>query len=752
MEAVDQEKLAPSISMVPVQLRSVKKEAYRPQMVTVGPYHHGNSVLLGMEKHKRHYMQTLLGRVQNPEDILDDCYMAIKNLNQRVRECYADNMHFGAAGLGAILLVDGCFILELFHRHIIQQHTSNSSDPNADNVWMVPTLRHDLELLENQIPFFILVELYKIFQKHLHIFSEYSLPSLALSFFHPNVNVNQEGMSMEPNHLLDLLHKSLLPTPSNDSSGSETRGFDLCASELLEAGIQFEKISESHLLDIKFDSGNGVIKIPPLSIHKTELLLRNLIALEHCGFHNSCKTLHISSYALMMRSLIRSLADVELLEEKGIISSNSVGGESILCLIDDICKNVDIKDFYFGELCKEVNAYCNSRTCRMPKEMEADWLLPLKEKLGLLGPTLPTPSISKVPKKLRKVDKEAYSPQMVSIGPYHHGNLDLLGMEEHKMQYMRNLLHRGENDSVETLDDCGKAIKNLDFRVRECYADKIRFESFDATKLGEILLVDGCFIIELFYKYVIQQDTNLNDPIANNAWMVSALQHDLVLLENQIPFFILVELYNIFHRCLNISPEHSLTSLTVSFLNLKLNVRREGMSTEPNHLLDLLHKCLLPTSGSDSSGSPPSNDSSGSKTRGFHLCASKLSKAGIQFKKNESHLLDIKFDGGKGVIKIPPFSVGATKSLLRNLIALEQCGFSNSCKTFHISSYALMMRSLIRSSADVQLLEEKGIITSDLEGSESVLGLINDNCKNVYIKHFYFRKLCKEVNAYIKPR
>ncbi|KAJ9694946.1 hypothetical protein PVL29_010433 [Vitis rotundifolia] len=353
MEADDQEKLAPSISIVPIQLRSVKKEAYRPQKFTVGPYHHGNSVLMGMEKHKRHCMQTLLGRVQNPEDTLDDCYTAIKNLNQRVRECYAGNIHFSAAKLGAILLVDGCFILELFHRHIIQQHTSNSSDPNADNA-----LPHDLELLENQIPFFILVELYKIFQKHLHTFSEYSLISLALSFFHPNVNVNQEGMSMEPNHLLDLLHKSLLPTPSNDSSGSETRGFDLCASELLQAGIQFEKISESHLLDIKFDSGNGVIKIPPLSIQETELLLRNLIALEHCG---SCKTLHISSYALMMRSLIRSLADVKLLEEKGIISSNSEGGGKILSLVNDICKNVDIKDFYFGELCKEVNAYCKSR-------------------------------------------------------------------------------------------------------------------------------------------------------------------------------------------------------------------------------------------------------------------------------------------------------------------------------------------------------------------------------------------------------
>ena len=57
-----------------------------------------------------------------------------------------------------------------------------------------------------------------------------------------------------------------------------------------------------------------------------------------------------------MRSLICSLADVELLEEKGIITTDLERGGNVLALLQVICKNVDIKNFYFGEPCKEVNA------------------------------------------------------------------------------------------------------------------------------------------------------------------------------------------------------------------------------------------------------------------------------------------------------------------------------------------------------------------------------------------------------------
>jgi hypothetical protein len=43
--------------------------------------------------------------------------------------------------------------------------------------------------------------------------------------------------------------------------------------------------------------------------------------------------------------------------------------------------------------------------------------------------------IYRVPNKLRQVNKEAYTPKLVSIGPFHHGLEELKGMEKQKLIY-----------------------------------------------------------------------------------------------------------------------------------------------------------------------------------------------------------------------------------------------------------------------------------------------------------------------------
>ncbi|RVW44533.1 hypothetical protein CK203_083075 [Vitis vinifera] len=319
--------------------------------------------------------------------------------------------------------------------------------------------------------------------------------------------------------------------------------------------------------------------------------------------------------------------------------------------------------------------------------MATDRLLPLKRTLGLVESTSSISRISKVPNELRRLKKEAYSPQIVSIGPYHHGKGNLPDMEKHKLQYVLHLLHR-TTTPVETLDDCGQAIQNLVQRVRGCYAEDIR-RSVE-NKLLQILVVDGCFIFEMFYRRAFPPETNLNDP--------------LPIMLGWSP------------ERLNIPPEHSLTSLALSFFHLEMDDMQKGMSTEPNHLLDLLHKVWLPRSDMGQSGS---------ETR--------------------------EFDPNDGVIKIPPLSIDAAESLLRNFIALEQCDIST--RTFHISSYALMMRSLIRSSVDVKLLQQKGIIISDLELGGSDWIAIDGVCKNVvFSERFFFNKLCTDVREYRASR
>ena len=367
-------------------------------------------------------------------------------------------------------------------------------------------------------------------------------------------------------------------------------------------------------------------------------------------------------------------------------------------------------------------------------------MLPVKVKLGILRERSMNLSIYKVPNKLRNVNDEAYSPRIVSIGPFHQGKRDLVAMEEHKWRYMLALVHRTSN-AEKSLDECGQAIIDLEEQARGCYAENI---TFNKNELAEILLVDGCFILELFLRRSLGKIVDKSDPIFNNAWMIPALQHDLALLENQIPFLVLQKLFElIVLPFVPITPPRSFTALALSFFHADFIDSNEtmirGKSIQSRrHLLDLLHKFYLPTS--------PLANPKGKDNWGFRHCATKLVEAGIQFQKSSGRLLDVRYSNG--VITIPPLSVHTTtESLLRNLIALEQCSFGSN---HHITSYAFLINGLIRSSADIELLERRGIIINNLGRGKEVLPIINNIIKEVVLKDFCFSKLCEEVNAYRK--
>ncbi|KAK9292564.1 hypothetical protein L1049_020538 [Liquidambar formosana] len=399
-----------------------------------------------------------------------------------------------------------------------------------------------------------------------------------------------------------------------------------------------------------------------------------------------------------------------------------------------------------------------------------DWTNRVTETLGVVKRTSVYTCIHEVPNELRKVNKSAYRPRIVSIGPLHEGEHSQ--MDEHKWRYTLHLLQRRRGQ--DKIPDICKAIFDLEPQARGSYAKTIKFNAFE---LAEILLVDGCFIIELFLRFSSMPFYKHNsDLIFRNAWMVPALRHDLQLLENQIPFFVLEQLLEICVPC-NLSHGSSLIrsdniiDLALLFFQLNMNqeVARGIHSKDVMHMLDLLHKYYLPPSPS---GAPKDRQVRGfdlptpyqrAPTRGFYLptshswdpkdkethgfkkCATKLLEAGIEIKKGtEDHLLDIRF--GNGVVMIPPFFIQeTTESLLRNFIAYEQCNLGSS---HHITSYAILVKSLIHSSLDVELLEKKGIIINELGGVEQVLNLFNNISREVALKDFYFGELCKDVNAH----
>ncbi|XP_052732496.1 uncharacterized protein LOC128196281 [Vigna angularis] len=57
--------------------------------------------------------------------------------------------------------------------------------------------------------------------------------------------------------------------------------------------------------------------------------------------------------------------------------------------------------------------------------------------------------IYRVPLLIRQLNQKAYTPKVVSIGPYHHNTHRLRNMERHKVMYCKSFLQR-TNTNMET--------------------------------------------------------------------------------------------------------------------------------------------------------------------------------------------------------------------------------------------------------------------------------------------------------------
>ncbi|KAL6008823.1 hypothetical protein ACLOJK_022049 [Asimina triloba] len=197
------------------------------------------------------------------------------------------------------------------------------------------------------------------------------------------------------------------------------------------------------------------------------------------------------------------------------------------------------------------------------------------------------PTIYRVPKVLRQANEKCYQPQLFSIGPYHHGSKELKPMEEVKFEHLQTLLAR--NTKLK-LNDYVREIRALEAQARDCYADKIGLESKEFVGM---MVLDGCFLVEMFIRICVTKSQY-------ELWVPYFVSHDMLLLENQLPFCILNRVF-----CL-VAPDQEATSMKdlvlYCFTLIPLVPLNDGAenkaSNSYHHLLDLLHHhCLpLPTS------------------------------------------------------------------------------------------------------------------------------------------------------------
>ncbi|KAL5697999.1 hypothetical protein ACHQM5_029089 [Ranunculus cassubicifolius] len=363
----------------------------------------------------------------------------------------------------------------------------------------------------------------------------------------------------------------------------------------------------------------------------------------------------------------------------------------------------------------------------------------LKEELQSLPPWPTECCIYKVPVNLRSINESAYTPKVVSIGPLHHGATKLQPMETHKRRYLNLFLNQNSNISLE---DLVQVVRELEARARNCYEEEFT-RHLNRDQFVEIMLLDSCFILTFFHLWSGVYTRDQHDPMFSVRSFLSNVYKDMLLLENQLPFFVLEQLYQF--TISSADPQAFLKTSTFLYMGnyIQMNQFRHLSSLENHqvkHFVDLMLKCNLP--------SQTNLNLTNNNTNFIELpCASDLHKFGIKFRKGvNNNFLDIKFTNA--VLEIPFFNVeDNTEQKFRNLIAMEQCHGSSD---FHITDYTALMDSLIDTPDDVALLRSCGIIHNYLGSDEDVCRLFNNITKGVYRNRQdsnYFG-IIKDVNAH----
>ncbi|EXC31343.1 hypothetical protein L484_017623 [Morus notabilis] len=378
----------------------------------------------------------------------------------------------------------------------------------------------------------------------------------------------------------------------------------------------------------------------------------------------------------------------------------------------------------------------------------------------------PLCSIFKIPTILLRHNQNAYAPNAFSFGPFHHNKENLKPTERIKARYLRDLISRlidsdpnnpnPNMDPVQTrtlmIKTLTEAINKKRKEARQYYAGPIGMEE---DKFVEVLVLDGCFIVELLRKKAYEglrdrENGQERDPIFSMSCLLQYLWHDLLLLENQIPWMVLDILYGL--TTTPIDDEKPLVQLVIEFFGNIFSTSPppiEPLLSSPHpgkHILDLLRNSLVLNS------SIIHQNKTNSDTISCELepmrSATSLEESGIKFKMCASKsILDIKFHEKQGVLEIPTlFIQETTETVFRNLISLEQC-----CPNYDpiITSYAVLLDNLINSKDDMEILCKSKAIYNWLNIDDATR-FFNKLYIDTFVKETFYIELTHQVNEYCR--
>ncbi|CAI9108383.1 OLC1v1007956C1 [Oldenlandia corymbosa var. corymbosa] len=245
------------IYKVPEKHRNQNQEAYTPRLISIGFMHHGASQLQAMEEYKLKYFSHFLHTFR----------VSLEQLAEFV---------YGQEKL---------FLDTLYNTFVL-----NNVRKCFDNDAIYPPSFHELA------------------HKYFKSVGNTANLLLARDFRYARHLVQFLSILRRPDR--DIRY------PSVERKVENNLDFARCptVTELKAAGVKFQQGNGKCLLDVHFDSKNGVLKIPALTVNdSTETCLRNLIAFEQSGYHFR----YMSSYVILLDNLIDTHKDVDVLIQCG---------------------------------------------------------------------------------------------------------------------------------------------------------------------------------------------------------------------------------------------------------------------------------------------------------------------------------------------------------------------------------------------------------------------------------------------------
>ena len=285
-------------------------------------------------------------------------------------------------------------------------------------------------------------------------------------------------------------------------------------------------------------------------------------------------------------------------------------------------------------------------------------------------------------------------------------------------------------------DEFWNALKEDEKKIKQCYED-----DFDRIENPEdfldLILRDAVFIFELFLKYSEDKEEFKKDSILKEPGLRAAIRRDLILLENQLPFFILEKLYKLLPE--NIKGKNT-EFITLACFYFQRHIRSEfsPSATTPLHFTDLVRSLLSFTR----------NDKPVDQIKSFHS-ATRLRQAGVKFKVPREHdcLLHVDFRRLRTEFHIPQLQIHSdTESLFRNLMALEKRVYPGQ---EYICHYINLLSILVVKPKDAKLLMENKIVTY-YKDEDAVRDLIYSLASSTTDIHSCYHDIFSAVDDYYK--